>query len=309
MDAERDQPGHVSLIVVPRPDGMAMGRLRPVALTGTVHTAGATTTGLAGLGTRFLEELIPGDELALASLGTRAVQAIASDGTLTLDAPVTVASPGVAATRLDRIPLSGTAHTGGVLSARLQGVGTNFLAQLGEGDTLRVGEESRVVLSVGSDTTVTLDRPLQIPGRPEPLDEVRAFLEPRRLLTTQLAVVGPRYLSVEVRVRLVSASDQVEARLRRGVVEVVSRWLDPFQGGAEGTGWPFGRAVYVSELYELLEGIPGVDHVLGVELIPTDPDRLLRDGAGRTIGVDLRRYELVHLVMTPAGIDVDRLSG
>jgi hypothetical protein len=308
MEAESDQPGHVSLLVVPRPDGTAIRRLRPAALTGTVHTAGATTAALAGLGTRFQQELIPGDEIALPNVGTRTVQAIASDGALTLDAPARLDAPGVAASRLDRIPLSGTAHTGGVLSTALQGVGTNFLAQLGEGDTLRVGEESRLVLSVGSDTAATLNRPLQVPGRPEPLEEVRAFLEPRRLLTTQLCVVGPRYLSVEVRVRLVSASDQVEARLKRRVVEVVGQRLDPLQGGLEGVGWPFGRPVYVSELFELLEGIPGIDYVLGVEVVPAAPDRLLRDGAGRVIGVDVRAYELVHLVMTPAGVEVNRLS-
>jgi len=309
MEAERDQPGHVSLLVVPRPDGTAISRLRPAALTGTVHTADATTATLAGLGTRFQQELIPGDEIALPNVGTRAVQAIASDGALTLDVPARVAAPGVTASRLDRIPLSGTAHTGGILSATLQGVGTNFLAQLNQGDTLRVGEESRVVMTVDSDTAVTLDRPLQVPGAPEPLDEVRAFLEPRRLLTTQLCVVGPRYLSVEVRVRLVSTSDQVEAGLKRRVVEVVGQRLDPLQGGAERVGWPFGRPVYVSELYELLEGIPGIDHVVAVELVPAAPDRLLRDGTGRIIGVDVRAYELVHLVMTPAGVEVNRLSG
>ena len=308
MEAESDQPGHVSLLVVPRPDGAAISRLRPAALTGTVHTAGATTAALAGLGTRFQQELIPGDEIDLPNVGTRTVQAIASDGALTLEAPARLDTPGITARRLDRIPLSGTAHTGGVLSATLHGVGTNFLTQLSQGDTLRLGEESRVVMTVESDTVVTLDRPIQVPGRPEPLDEVRDFLEPRRLLTTQLCVVGPRYLTVEVRVRLVSVSDQVEAGLKRRVVEVVSQRFDPLQGGAEGVGWPFGRAVYVSELYELFEGIPGIDYVLGVEVVPPRPDRLLQDGAGRTIGVDVRAYELVHLVMTPAGVEVNRPS-
>jgi hypothetical protein len=309
MEAESDQPGFVSVLVVPKADGASISRLRRAALTGTVHTAGETSVALAGLGTRFQQEVIPGDEIDLPGIGTRTVVAIASDGALTLDAPATVSSPGVAASRLDRIPLSGTGHTGGDLSSALQGVGTNFLTQLSEGDTLRVGQESRGVVAVGSETAVTLDGPLQIPGRPEPLGEVLAFLDPRRLLTTQLCVVGPRYLSVEVRVGLVSASDQVEASLKRRVVEVVTQRLDPPQSGAEQEGWPFGRPVYVSELYELLEGIPGVDHVVGVEVVPPAPDRLLRDRAGRIIGVDVRPYELVHLVMTPGGVEVNRLSG
>jgi hypothetical protein len=308
MDAESEQPGHVSLVVVPRPDGRALSQLRPAALTGTVHTAGVSTVALSGLGTRFQQELIPGDEIDLPGIGSRTVVVIASDGALTLDAAAELPAPGVAASRLDRIPLSGTGHTGGVLSAALQGVGTNFLTQLSEGDTLLVGEASRAVAAVESDTAVTLDRPLQVSGGPEPLDAVRAFLEPRRLLTTQLCVVGPRYLSVEVRVGLASAPDQVEAALKRRVVEVVRQRLDPLQGGADGAGWPFGRSLYVSELYELLEGIPGLDHVASVEVLPAAPERLLRDGAGRIIGVDVRAYELVHLVMTPGGVEVTRLS-
>jgi hypothetical protein len=309
MEAEREQPGHVSVIVVPRRDGAAIRRQRAAALTGTVHTAGAETPALSGVATRFRQELVPGDEIAIQDAGTRTVLRIASDVALTLDAAVRLAEPGVAASRLDRIALTGTAHTGGVLSTALQGVGTNFLAQLGEGDTLLVGEESRLVTAVESDTAVRLDRPLEVPGRPEPLEQVRAHLEPRRLLTTQLSVVGPRYLSVEVRVQAVAAADQVEAALKRRVVQVVGRRLDPLQGGPEGAGWPFGRPVYVSELFELLEGIPGIDHVAAVELVPPAPDRLLRDGAGRIMGVDVRAHELVHLVMAPADVKVERLSG
>ena len=33
-----------------------------------------------------------------------------------------------------------------------------------------------------------------------------------------------------------------------------------FDGGVDGTGWEFGRAVFRSELYQRIEGLPGVDH-------------------------------------------------
>ena len=32
-------------------------------------------------------------------------------------------------------------------------------------------------------------------------------------------------------------------------------------GEAQGTGWPLGRNVYVSEIYALLDKLPGVDYV------------------------------------------------
>ena len=38
-------------------------------------------------------------------------------------------------------------------------------------------------------------------------------------------------------------------------------------GGSEGKGWPFGRALYLSEVYEQLELIDGVDYVDDVDVI------------------------------------------
>ena len=38
-------------------------------------------------------------------------------------------------------------------------------------------------------------------------------------------------------------------------------FLDPIAGGDAARGWPLGRNVYVSEMYRLLDTLPGVDFV------------------------------------------------
>ena len=53
--------------------------------------------------------------------------------------------------------------------------------------------------------------------------------------------------------------------------------------GPDWEGWPFGRPLFVSEVYSLIQGIPGIKHVLDVQLAmrPVDPgqEEAVRDGS------------------------------
>ncbi len=158
--------------------------------------------------------------------------------------------------------------------------------------------------------------------RPQPsaalIAQVLAELEPRRLLATRLHVAGPRYVGVDVRVALAPCADALDDRLRSDAGAALSRFLDPLRGGADGNGWPFGRAVYVSEIYELLETVPGVDHVnkqrkgaafvdeLGVDDNANDKARLQRNAAGELIAVRLDADELVDARIDAATLTIVR---
>jgi hypothetical protein len=101
---------------------------------------------------------------------------------------------------------------------------------------------------------------------PQPSDALRetvfSFLRARRLLTTRVQVVPPRY--ADVRIEVVVVRDAVTLLtsddVRRGVESAIRGFLSPLDGGVDGTGWEFGRAVFRSELYQRIEGLPGVDH-------------------------------------------------
>jgi len=102
---------------------------------------------------------------------------------------------------------------------------------------------------------------------PIPSDDLRQqvfrFLRQRSLITTRVRVVRPDYTHVSVAMTVVRdfsgrlASDTV----RQNVAQAIRDFLHPLKGGEDGTGWEFGRAVFRSELYQLIEGIAGVDHV------------------------------------------------
>lgn len=94
------------------------------------------------------------------------------------------------------------------------------------------------------------------------LRAVRQALEPARLLTTRVNVVRPRYVTFTVRLTLVPQADAVPSELRDDAVQTLERFFDPLHGWFDGRGWPFGRSVYVSEIYQLLYKLPGVDHII-----------------------------------------------
>jgi hypothetical protein len=95
----------------------------------------------------------------------------------------------------------------------------------------------------------------------ELLARVRQTLEPARLLTTRVHVVGARYVKLGCRVAITPVGGTPRAVLRDEAVKRLRLFLDPHNGWFDGKGWPWGRSLYVSELYQLLSEIQGVDSV------------------------------------------------
>lgn len=106
-------------------------------------------------------------------------------------------------------------------------------------------------------------RPVPTPGL---LGAVRRYLEGRRTICARVVVMGPRYRVVRVIARLRARSGADLVRVREAARDALDRFLDPLAGGPAGRGWPFGRDVYRTEVLHVLDGIPGVDHVLELEL-------------------------------------------
>jgi predicted phage baseplate assembly protein len=100
---------------------------------------------------------------------------------------------------------------------------------------------------------------------------VAARLASRRLIGTRVSVVGPTYLEIAVRARVRAFPTMAAATLKKAIVDALTRFFDPLAGGPEGNGWPFGRDVYRSEVLEALDGVPGVDHVVSLELMAGAP--------------------------------------
>jgi len=98
------------------------------------------------------------------------------------------------------------------------------------------------------------------------LQTVFDYLDPRRLVTVDLHLVGPQYVTVAVACTIHPLKNSSPEELQIRVREGLKRFLNPFSGGPEKRGWPFGRPIYPSEIYQLLDGIDGVDYARDVVL-------------------------------------------
>lgn len=78
---------------------------------------------------------------------------------------------------------------------------------------------------------------------------------------SQITLIGPGYIQVgvEAKAHFISMAD---AKIIEGrIVDNLKRFFHPLIGGPEKKGWDFGRKVYISEIYEVIENTDGVDYV------------------------------------------------
>jgi hypothetical protein len=149
------------------------------------------------------------------------------------------------------------------------------------------------------------------------LDKVKADLEERRLLTTKVHVVSPTYCEIRVQLTLVLKPDVLEAKVKRKAIRKLRRFFNPLRGGTNEKGWTFGRSVYISEIYDLLDRQPGVDYVTPTlvgqepnvqkleEIIlvnSADTSRRQLNTQGQLIGLTLYPHELVKATIQDTDI-------
>ena len=103
------------------------------------------------------------------------------------------------------------------------------------------------------------------------LRNVCAWLDQRRLVTTELYVIPPTYRKVAVAVGLrVKPGFGIEA-VRRWVELVIRQYLAPLPPfGPDGTGWPLGRRVFGPELQAAALQVEGVDYLEGLDVAGWD---------------------------------------
>lgn len=139
---------------------------------------------------------------------------------------------------------------------------------------------------------------------PQPTTEelrlICAHLNARRLITTELYVIGPRYtrldlLRAEIEVRgeadLKAVQDACHAALMA--------YFNPLTGGDDGAGWPFGGSVYHGNVFNLLLRQPGVARVVDLKMAL---ETLAQDDAADVLPLD--PGALVHLPPSVIALNV-----
>jgi predicted phage baseplate assembly protein len=143
------------------------------------------------------------------------------------------------------------------------------------------------------------------PRADQPLREaVRAHLDDRRPLATELYVMGcdyvPMAVSAGVLLRDGAPRDEVLANVR----DAVRRFLWPlFPGGAENAGWPLGKTVRQRELEVIVAQVPGVAEVVGVNLFGlVDRRWQLAPGESGNRAIAIEAWQLPELLAVIADV-------
>jgi hypothetical protein len=107
---------------------------------------------------------------------------------------------------------------------------------------IRTGHVSLILVPWSTDSTPSPNQ--------EFIDTVLALLNERRLITTKVHVVGPVYVDICLQMTVVTDLKKRSDDLSALITGQLNRFFHPLEGGVEKNGWPFGRSVYASEVYQ-----------------------------------------------------------
>ncbi|MFB2979722.1 baseplate J/gp47 family protein [Microseira sp. BLCC-F43] len=109
---------------------------------------------------------------------------------------------------------------------------------------------------------------VQVEPIPQLYQELKLWLDQRKLLTTRLHIVQPNYVTFNISADLYLEDGADIKQVEQLVREEINTFFHPLQSGTywDGKGWRFGRNVYPSEIYALLDRVSGVDYVKNLVL-------------------------------------------
>jgi len=149
---------------------------------------------------------------------------------------------------------------------------------LGRVEVLPLYQPDTGVSTPGVVTVLVIPNDPTTPQGPVPdsyfLQAVCNYLEPRRLLTTEVHVVGPDYQDLTVSVGFDIVAGKDVATVQAGITAAISNYLSPLTGGQAGTGWPLQKSVVDRELLAQAARVDGVSDITNV---------LMWDGSGNAI--------------------------
>ena len=100
------------------------------------------------------------------------------------------------------------------------------------------------------------------------LNRIETFLKARFVPTLKLSVTGPKWQEIRVTAEIVPVSVASAGAVKLAVEQQIHRFLHPLSGSNQGQGWSFGRKPHHSDLYAVLEAVPGVSYVRALDIQP-----------------------------------------
>ncbi len=127
------------------------------------------------------------------------------------------------------------------------------------------------------------------------IKKIADYLDDRRLITTRVDIRSPAYRWVSAKVQLRANPGASREQVEADVLARLYKYLNPLVGGANGTGWEFGRDLFVSDVYQSLQGMPNIQFIRNVDMFAANE-------AGAAEGKPVEDLEVVSHGVIASGI-------
>lgn len=123
------------------------------------------------------------------------------------------------------------------------------------------------------------------------IDTVCKYLDPKRLVTTEVHICGPKYVPLWVSVGIEVIEGMDISPVIENVKKEIRDFLSPIKGGFEGKGWPLKKVVEAMEVLTVATRVNGVSKVNKV--------LLMDENGSKTESIQMKELQLPRL-MRPA---------
>jgi predicted phage baseplate assembly protein len=141
----------------------------------------------------------------------------------------------------------------------------------------------RLVVVPRMPTTDGVVPPEQLALSDDVLRTVQRYLDERRMLTVRLSLEAPQYVAVAVYAVVYVKPGVDQGALQATAERTLYHFIHPTVGGPEGSGWPFGRAVFASDIFGLLSHLADVEYVGTVQFATVNADGNLQPVTGDAV--------------------------
>jgi hypothetical protein len=123
-------------------------------------------------------------------------------------------------------------------------------------------------LSFQPGATTIIIVPNSTRAKPQPsralLRRIGDYLKEKALGTIleNVYVIGPGFEEIGITAMVKPLLPEESSIVERRIISNLEAFFHPLTGGESGAGWEFGRNVYISEVYAVIEGTEGVDYVI-----------------------------------------------
>lgn len=125
-------------------------------------------------------------------------------------------------------------------------------------------------------------------------DHVQTYLKRRSLINVEPVVRLAGFLPIDVSITLRLRPNANVVVVREAAAAWVHRFLDPYVGGLDAEGWPFGGTLYAQDFARMVSDIPEVRHIIDVQLYDMSGPDKAKAAPGWEEGQGVRELVLVQ---------------